>query len=44
MKKIYFVYNPHSGREQIGSKLNEIIRILAEKDNELVVMRKAHRR
>ena len=37
MKKIYFVYNPHSGREQIGSKLNEIIRILAEKDNELVV-------
>lgn len=37
MRKIYFVYNPHSGREQIGSKLNEIIRILAEKDNELVV-------
>lgn len=37
MKKIYFVYNPHSGREQIGGKLNEIIRILAEENNELVV-------
>lgn len=38
MKKIYFIYNPHSGKEQIGSKLNEIIRILAEKDNELTVV------
>ena len=37
MKKIYFVYNPHSGKEQIGSKLNEIIRTLAQKDNELTV-------
>lgn len=37
MRKIYFIYNPHSGKEQIGSKLNEIIRILAEKDNELMV-------
>lgn len=38
MKKIYFIYNPHSGKEQIGSKLNEIIRILAERDNELTVV------
>ena len=38
MKKIYFIYNPHSGREKIGSKLNEVIRILAEKDNELTVV------
>ena len=37
MRKIYFVYNPHSGREQIGAKLNEIIRILADTDNELTV-------
>lgn len=38
MKKIYFIYNPHSGKEQIGSKLNEIIQILAEKDNLLTVV------
>ena len=38
MKKIYFIYNPHSGKEQIGTKLNEIIRTLAEKDNELTVV------
>lgn len=38
MKKIYFIYNPHAGKEQIGSKLNEIIQILAEKDNELTVV------
>lgn len=38
MKKIYFIYNPHSGKEQIGSKLNEIIRILADRDNELTVV------
>ena len=38
MRKIYFIYNPHSGKEQIGSKLNEIIRTLAEKDNELTVV------
>ena len=38
MKKIYFIYNPHSGKEQIGSKLNEIIRILAERDNQLTVV------
>ena len=38
MRKIYFNYNPHSGKEQIGSKLNEIIRTLAEKDNELTVV------
>lgn len=38
MKKIYFIYNPHSGKEQIGSKLNEIIQILAERDNELTVV------
>lgn len=38
MKKIYFIYNPHSGKEQIGSKLNEIIRTLAGKDNELTVV------
>ena len=37
MRKIYFVYNPHSGREQIGTKLNEIIRILAGVNNELTV-------
>lgn len=38
MRKIFFIYNPHSGKEQIGSKLNEIIRTLAEKDNELTVV------
>ena len=38
MKKIYFIYNPHAGKGQIGPKLNEIIRILAEKDNELTVV------
>ena len=38
MRKIYFIYNPHSGKEQIGSKLNEIIRTLAERDNELTVV------
>lgn len=38
MKKIYFIYNPHSGKGQIGAKLNEIIQILAEKDNELTVV------
>lgn len=38
MRKIYFIYNPHSGKEQIGSKLNEIIQILAEKDNLLTVV------
>lgn len=38
MKKIYFIYNPHSGKEQISSKLNEIIQILAERDNELTVV------
>lgn len=38
MKKIYFVYNPHSGKEQIGTKLNEIIQVLAEQDNELTVV------
>ncbi len=38
MKKIYFIYNPHSGKEQIGLKLNDIIRTLAEKDNELTVV------
>lgn len=38
MKKIYFIYNPHSGKEQIGLKLNEIIRILADRDNALTVV------
>lgn len=38
MKKIYFIYNPHSGKEQISSKLNEIIQVLAEKENELTVV------
>ena len=38
MRKIYFIYNPHSGKEQIGSKLNEIIRTLAARDNELTVV------
>lgn len=38
MRKIYFIYNPHSGKEQIGAKLNEIIRTLAEQDNELTVV------
>ena len=38
MRKIYFIYNPHSGKEQIGTKLNEIIRTLAERDNELTVV------
>lgn len=38
MKKIYFVYNPHSGKAQISAKLSEIIQILAETDNELTVV------
>lgn len=38
MKKIYFIYNPHSGKEQISSKLSEIIQVLAGKDNELTVV------
>lgn len=38
MKKIYFIYNPHSGKEQIALKLNEIIRTLAGKDNVLTVV------
>lgn len=38
MKKIYFIYNPHAGKEQIGSKLNEIIMILAGRDNDLTVV------
>ena len=38
MKKIYFIYNPYAGKEQIGPKLNEIIRTLAEIDNELTVV------
>lgn len=38
MRKIYFIYNPHSGKEQITYKLNEIIKILAERDNELTVV------
>lgn len=38
MKKIYFIYNPHAGKEQIGVKLNEIIRTLADCDNELTVV------
>ncbi|MGN0334525.1 MAG: diacylglycerol/lipid kinase family protein [Lachnospiraceae bacterium] len=38
MKKIYFIYNPHAGKEQIGPKLNEIIQILAGQDNELTVV------
>ena len=38
MRKIYFIYNPHSGKEQIRAKLNEIIRTLAETDNELTVV------
>lgn len=38
MKKIYFIYNPHSGKEQIGAKLGEIIQILAGRDNELTVV------
>ncbi len=38
MKKIYFIYNPHAGKGQIGTKLNEILRTLAETDNELVVV------
>ncbi len=37
-KKIYFIYNPHAGKEQIGSKLNEIICILADQENELTVV------
>lgn len=37
MRKIFFVYNPHAGKEQIGAKLNEIIRILAGRENELIV-------
>ena len=38
MKKIYFIYNPFAGKGQLGAKLNEIIRTLAEADNELTVV------
>ncbi len=38
MRKIYFIYNPHSGKEQIVYKLNEIIRTLADQDNDLTVV------
>ncbi len=38
MKRIYFIYNPHAGKGQIGTKLNEILQTLAEKDNELTVV------
>ena len=38
MKKIYFIYNPHAGKGQVGVKLNEIIRTLAGVDNELTVV------
>lgn len=38
MKKIYFVYNPYSGKGKIGNKLNDIIKILAGTDNQLTVV------
>lgn len=38
MKKIYFIYNPHAGKGQIGSRLNEIIQTLAGSKNELTVV------
>lgn len=37
MRKIFFVYNPNAGRGLIGTKLNEIIQILAGQRNELIV-------
>ena len=37
MKKLYFIYNPHSGREQIRTKLSDILQIFSNAGYELTV-------
>lgn len=37
MKKLYFIYNPHSGREQIRNKLSDILQIFSRAGYELTV-------
>lgn len=37
MKKLYFVYNPHSGREQIRTKLYHILQVFSDAGYELTV-------
>ena len=36
-KKLYFIYNPHSGREQIRTKLSAILQIFSNAGYELTV-------
>ena len=36
-KKLYFIYNPHSGREQIRTKLYHILQIFSEAGYEVTV-------
>lgn len=37
MKKLYFIYNPHSGRGQIRNKLSDILQIFSKAGYELTV-------
>lgn len=37
MKKLYFIYNPHSGRGQIRNKLSDILQIFSRAGYELTV-------
>jgi len=37
LKKLYFIYNPHSGREQIRTKLFDILQIFSAAGYELTV-------
>ncbi len=37
MKKLYFIYNPHSGRGQIRNKLSDILQIFSQAGYELTV-------
>lgn len=37
MKKLYFIYNPHSGREQIRNKLSDILQIFSRAGYEVTV-------
>lgn len=37
MKKLYFIYNPHSGRGQIRTRLSEILQILSNAGYELTI-------
>ncbi len=36
-KKLYFIYNPHSGREQIRTKLFHILQIFSDAGYEMTV-------